>query len=143
MMCIKFSRDMHSKKSQVAWKRLDAPILLKGLLFCLIQNLVFAFFYPPYLLWIVILYPQMSVFLVDIKKIRLRLTEPTLPSTLAVTGVTVNIVVCWCWHFKWSISSSSLMDHVVHITYLEHMVCVVLTELPLKGIHLGFLLKMT
>ena len=39
-------------------------------------------------------------------------------------------------------SAGSLIDHVAHTTYLEHMVCVVPTELSIKGIHLGFLLGM-
>ena len=37
-MCVKFSGDLYTKKSQVS-----APALLKVLSFCLIQNLVFDF----------------------------------------------------------------------------------------------------
>ena len=40
------------------------------------------------------------------------------------------------------LSAGSLIGRVAHTTYLEHVVCVVLTELSVKGIHLGFLLGM-
>lgn len=124
-----------------SWKRLDALILPKDLLFYLLQSLIFAFSPSHVFALESNIVPQNVSFLAWHSKIRLRLTEPTLPSTLAVTAVTVN-VVCWCWHCRWSISSArSIMDYVVHITYLEHMVCVVPVELFLKGIHLSFLLK--